>query len=272
MMRNSLMGWCVRGFFLPLNFTSATSLIDHFRGKEAMLFDLDWAHKVHYIDPMIFAALVIAIIPGYFFSARILNTSIKKTDHSWFGWMVTMFCYPPVNRGTGSGWFVYHLKNKPLNWITWFDADGTASYIAGSALLVCYFVHYWSEAIFCLRSSHLTNRGVITNGPFRVCKHPVYVGKCIAWFITYLPFLSYSDSLFGNTTVTLAFVAFCFVYIGRSWVEERLLSTDPDYVAYTLWMDKHGWFSFIGRRIPLMSFEYRLKRWNKHRETRPDDF
>ena len=271
-LRNSLMGWCVRGFFLPLNFTSAVFMIPRFRGHEASFMDKNWVEQVQFLDSIIFAMLIIAIIPGYCFSARILNTSVKKTDHSWFGWMVTLFCYPPINRGTGSGWFVYHIKETSQNWVTWFGTEGTAVIITGSALLVCYFVHYWAEAIFCLRSSHLTNRGIITNGPFRICKHPVYVSKCIAWFITFLPFLTYPNVILGNITITLGSFAFCLVYIGRGWVEERLLSTDPDYVAYALWMDKHSWFSFVGRHIPLMSFEYRLKRWNKHRETRPDDF
>jgi hypothetical protein len=195
---------------------------------------------------------------------RIISTDIKKTDQTWFGWMVTFFCYPPINRGTGSGWFVYQVHSIPvLPWITWFGSSGPVSYAVGGILLFTYIVHYWGEAICCMRSSHLSNRGIITNGPFRVTKHPVHVVKCIAWAFTFLPFLS-GDDLRGDIMYGLSFSAFCCVYATRSWIEERLLSTDPTYVAYAMWMEDHSLFRCVGRWFPVMSFAWRLKRWQKN--------
>jgi protein-S-isoprenylcysteine O-methyltransferase Ste14 len=261
--RDGLFAWLVKGFFLPLNLCGVVGLFGGFRGREADILTADWPTLIATLDHMIFAVLLISIIPGYLFSARILGTEIKKTDETWFGWMVTFFCYPPVNRGVGSGWFAYVSHSGSLPWITWFGSDGAASYTVGLVLVFFYLVHYWGESICCLRSSHLTNRGVITNGPFRVTKHPVYVAKCLAWSLIYLPFLTH-NTLRGNITHGLSFLAFCSIYVMRGWIEERVLSTDPDYVAYALWMEDHSLFRFIGRRFPVLSFAWRLKRWQKN--------
>jgi len=262
--RDGLFGWLIKGFFLPLNFDAAVSLIKGFRGKEANIMTADWPGIIATLDHMIFAVLVIAIIPGYLFSMRILGTDLKKTDQTWFGWMVTFFCYPPINRGTHSGWFSYeHYVGSVFPWVAWFGSAGAMSYTAGIALLFFYLVHYWGESICCMRSSHLSNRGIITNGPFRLTKHPVYVVKCFAWTVTFLPFLS-QNTLRGDLSHGLSFFAFCGVYFMRGWIEERLLSTDPDYVAYALWMEEHSLFRFMGRRFPILSFAWRLKRWQKN--------
>jgi hypothetical protein len=49
----------------------------------------------------------------------------------------------------------------------------------------------------------------------------------------------------------------------RAWVEERLLSEDPAYVDYGMWMDRHGLLSPLGRWMPFFSYEWRLKRWQR---------
>jgi hypothetical protein len=35
------------------------------------------------------------------------------------------------------------------------------------------------------------------------------------------------------------------------------LSRDPDYVAYALWMERHGLFRFVGRLPLLRALRYR---------------
>lgn len=260
-LRTGLFGLMVRGFFLPLNFCAAVVLLDGFRTTDIHTLHR-WPSIVSYLDKTIFAVLIFSIIPGYVFGSRLLGTSLKKVDQTWFGWIVTFFCYPPINRGTGTGWFLYHIKGQPIPWITWFGSNGTASIAAGSFLILFYLIHYWGEAICCMRSAHLSSRGIITNGPFRLCKHPVYVAKCLAWSITYLPFIN-STSLHTNVIMTVGFLGFCSVYVLRGWIEERLLSTDPTYVAYAMWMEEHSMFRFLGKKIPFFSFKWRLERWNR---------
>ena len=260
--RNGIFGWIVRGFFLPINVGGVAPLLKTFRGKETQLLTSGWPEQIDMLNHMIFALLVISIIPGYLFGLRLLNTTIKKVDQTWFGWGVTLLCYPPMSRGTGVGWFLFYTNASVLPWVSCFGAEGVGSYVVGSILLLTYFIHFWAESIFCLRSSHLTNRGVITNGPFRFCKHPVYVIKCIAWGIIYLPFLA-GHGVISCISLTVCYLAFCGVYVLRSWIEERILSTDPDYIAYALWMDEHSLFRCVGQKIPWMSFAGRLQKWNK---------
>ena len=62
---------------------------------------------------------------------------------------------------------------------------------------------------------------------------------------------------------TLLWGGTCVIFFFRAWVEERLLCDDPDYVAYALWMDRHGLFARLGRKIPFLTFEWRLQRWRK---------
>ena len=49
----------------------------------------------------------------------------------------------------------------------------------------------------------------------------------------------------------------------RALAEEKLLAADPDYVAYGLWMDKHGIFRKLGEICPVFSFGWRLEHWRK---------
>lgn len=260
MVRDELAALFVKGFFLPLNLSGAFPLIARYRSVSDKLWDLPWPQMVQNLDRLIFACLLIAIIPGYVFNSRLLGTEVRKTEQSWFAWGVTMFCYPPINRGSGSGWFTYHPSGEV--WTDLFGVAGMASQIVGVLLLIFYVMHYWGESICCLRSSHLTNRGIITNGPFRLTKHPVYVAKFGAWLLVYFPFAA-TDSFMGNVRASLAFSAFAAVYFARGWAEERLLSNDKTYVAYALWMDKHSVFSWVGRVWPLLSYQWRLEHWRK---------
>jgi protein-S-isoprenylcysteine O-methyltransferase Ste14 len=266
--KSALFGWIVKGFFLPLNFSSAAWYLKGPKARAGKIFEVPWWDAVNIAEMAIFFALVIAIIPGYLFSSRLLETTNKTVEQTAFAWVVTLLCYPPINVGSWAGWFNYHPRHQPSNmpWVQWTQSVDWLAYLAGATILLMGLVHYWGEAITCLRSSHLTNRGIITNGPYRFCKHPVYVSKCIAWFIIFLPFLQ-GDGILGSLRLTIAFLAFCVIYALRGWVEERLLSKDPDYVTYALWIDQNGIFAWVGRLIPAARFSWRLEFWRCKSET-----
>jgi hypothetical protein len=263
---SGLFGWLVKGFFLPLNFTGLVNLLNQFRQTEARILVVPWPQAEFILDQMIFAVLVAAIIPGYFFSSRLLGTHIRKVDQSWFGWAVTLSCYPPLLSGVFDQWFNYHPYATRQPWLTpWASMTGSLpalSYAVGSTLLLLELIHYWGEATFGLRSSNLTNRGIITNGVYRFCKHPIYLVKCIAWFVIWLPPFK-GVTILGGIRLTLLWGCVCGIYMLRAWVEERLLSDDPDYVDYALWIDRHGLFAWAGRAVPALSFRWRLERWQK---------
>jgi protein-S-isoprenylcysteine O-methyltransferase Ste14 len=271
-LRAGLFAWLVKGFFLPLNFTALVGLLGQFRQAEGQILIASWPQAEFIIDKMIFAMLIAAITPGYLFSSRLLGTEIRKVEQSWFGWAVTLSCYPPLLSGVFDQWFNYHpyVTRPPwlAPWAIVSDSLPALSYAAGGLILALELIHYWGESIFSLRSSNLTNRGIITNGAYRFCKHPVYLAKCIAWFVIWLPPFE-GGTVLGGARLTLLWACVCGIYMLRGWVEERLLSDDPDYVAYALWIDRHGLFAWAGRAVPALSFHWRLERWRK-RSTRSD--
>ncbi|HEX4211052.1 MAG TPA: isoprenylcysteine carboxylmethyltransferase family protein, partial [Candidatus Binataceae bacterium] len=68
------------------------------------------------------------------------------------------------------------------------------------------------------------NRGVVSGGPFRLVRHPVYLG----WLILTVGFTT-ANPISSNLLVTLIILPFMFARIEQ---EEIVLETDPQYRAY----------------------------------------
>ena len=211
---------------------------------------------------MLYVALLAAITPGYLFSSRLLATYVRKCDRTALGWIATLSCYAPLSVPVFGRWLNYRSPNSAGDqpWAMELAGWQTASLVVGCAIICLELVHWWGEASFGLRASNLSNRGIVTTGPYRFCKHPIYLSKCFGWALIYLPFAGHGIE---SVRSTLLFAGVCAIYAARSYAEERLLSTDPDYVRYALWMDNHGVFSALGRRVPLLKFENRYARWHE---------
>jgi protein-S-isoprenylcysteine O-methyltransferase Ste14 len=69
------------------------------------------------------------------------------------------------------------------------------------------------------------NRGVKIGGPYRVVRHPMYAG----YILTQVAFLLTYPSLWNAAVYVVAFA----FQIGRILAEERVLSRDPSYQAFT---------------------------------------
>lgn len=260
----ALLGWAVRAMFLPLNFMALITFIGRFRGNEHKILDAPWQEAEYYLITMLSGLLAAAIVPGYLFSSRLLGTHIRKVDATLAGWLATLSCYPPLLAivfTQGLNFYPYMERVRwAAPWATELADFPPAAMAAGAMVLLLEAVHYWGEAAFGLRASNLSNRGIITNGPFRFCKHPIYLVKCVIWFL-WMPFLA-GDTVLQNIYLTLMWAGTCAIYGARAWVEERLLSDDPQYVDYALWMDRHGMFAWAGHFCPFLRFEWRLTRWS----------
>jgi protein-S-isoprenylcysteine O-methyltransferase Ste14 len=69
------------------------------------------------------------------------------------------------------------------------------------------------------------NRGVVTAGPFRIIRHPIYLG----WFILTVGYVM----AYPNVLNALAVIGTLPFMMWRIDLEEKLLCEDPSYRAYT---------------------------------------
>ena len=261
--------WIVRCIFLLINFFSATYLLSSIRTSTLRLGDT-FVEKVINLDGLIFTLILFSILPGYVFASRLIQTEVKKIDRSWFGWTVTLAAYSPINAAVFTSWMGYtsspELRAAYEGVPAWAYAAGDSAamlYALGALIILTALLHLWSEALLGIRSANLSMRGVITTGPFRMTKHPVYVSKCLQWACIYLPFFGVLGFL-NILQASILFILVCVLFAARSLAEEKLLAQDPDYVRYALYMDSKSWFAFVGRLLPFMRFEWRYEFWKRN--------
>lgn len=266
---DGVLEWIVRCIFLLINFFSATYLLSSIRTSTLRLGDT-FVEKVINLDGLIFTLILFSILPGYVFASRLIHTEVKKIDRSWFGWTVTLAAYSPINAAVFTSWMGYtsspELRAAYEGVPAWAYAAGESAailYTLGALIILTALIHLWSEALLGIRSANLSMRGVITTGPFRITKHPVYVSKCLQWACIYLPFFGVLGFL-NILQASILFILVCVLFAARSLAEEKLLAQDPDYVRYALFMDSKSWFAFIGRLVPFMRFEWRYEFWKRN--------
>lgn len=266
-LRDQVIVWLIRGFFLPINFCELVLTLGTLRGH--LLTDLSgpWAVSEYYALIMLYGIIIAAVTPGYLFGTRLMRTETSAVSHSWFGWAVTLACYSPFVGAVFGGWLDYNPGTPSPAWLTpWvahLQSIPVAFALVGALIFVLTLIHLWGEAHFNLRSSNLANRGIITNGAYRFSKHPVYASKCIAWLLIWLPFAS-GISPVDDARLTVLWLGVCAIYAMRALAEEELLASDPTYVAYALWMDEHSVFRALGRMFPPLTFRFRLSYWQRH--------
>jgi protein-S-isoprenylcysteine O-methyltransferase Ste14 len=95
-------------------------------------------------------------------------------------------------------------------------------------------VYAWATLALGLRASNLTNRGIVTTGPYRWIRHPAYVAKNLSWWIGATPlFLKFACTDPRRLVpAILGTAAWSGIYVLRALTEERHLGSDPDYQAY----------------------------------------
>lgn len=265
--RDAVIIWLIRGFFLPINFVELARTIGAFRGREFSLLSGGWVPGEYYLLLMLYALIIAAVTPGYLFGSRRIRTQTTLVSHSWFAWAVTLACYSPFETAFFVNWFDYNPVSPNPAWLEPWAAHLSVVPVAlaavGAAILLLTLVHLWGEAQFGLRSSNMSDRGIITAGPYRFTKHPVYAAKCAAWLLIWMPFAS-GAGLVDDLRLTVLWAGVCVIYGLRALAEEQLLAADPVYVAYARWIDRHGAFWLLGRIFPPLSFEWRLAYWRAH--------
>jgi protein-S-isoprenylcysteine O-methyltransferase Ste14 len=176
---------------------------------------------------------------GYHTEAGFLRSEVRYVETTLPGLAACLVCYGPFNLMTGA--LLGPSNDNPLilfrgelhHPLTWV--------LRGLAVLALLLLTAASFSLFT-KASNLTNRGIVRHGPYRWVRHPGYVGKNLFWLLTVLPLFFAGD--FSNPAFSLGqhllyclgrmtgFMGWCSIYVLRALTEERLLSRDPDYVAY----------------------------------------
>ncbi len=253
------LGWLVKGFFLPIMFGDVVNNIGFFRAANWHITEMGFLNSYNLLFSMFINLELIFVAAGYLFTCRIFDSQIRDVERTFFGWMIALMSYSPFL----SLFYVRYLNYSVSGggWTNMIGAHPTLLSIWGTVILCLLAFHMWCDACFGLRFSNLTNRGIITNGPYRFSKHPAYVIKSIRWWLVSVPF--FAISIPEGIRLSLLLLLVDLVYTLRSYAEERLLSRDATYVAYARWMERHGALRFLGKRIPVFSYEWRLAKWRK---------
>lgn len=236
--------WFIKGFFTPYLFLILVRYVESF-------FLFDWkplsfiAFYYHLLDLMYMIDVIYGVL-GYILTCRLLDTHIRSTDSTILGWVVCLICYGPFYSYFGIGLLNY---DDGFQWDQWFAFSPFFYYFYGIAILFLSLVYALATVAFGYRSSNLTYRGIITDGPYRFTKHPAYLCKTLSWWLISLPFFSVEGPLTALKH-TFNLVLISAVYYLRAKTEENHLYQYPEYVAYADWIKKHGVFSFITKRFP----------------------
>lgn len=229
-------GWIIKGFFLPLMFGYFCYSL-----QELQSFDLSSEYQFTKIFGLLYVLaylfdLSVSTI-GYVSTIRPLDTHIRSTNPTALGWIVAIVCYAPFWPFIIVNFLNY---NDDLEWGKWLWNNTILYSIWGTLILMCLFGYVSATAQFGCRFSNLTNRGIITSGPYRWTKHPAYISKNISWWLIAIPFISSDDSFTTAFRNCLLLACVNGIYYLRAKTEEKHLYQDPVYVKYAVWISKNG--------------------------------
>ena len=247
-----LLGWLIKGFFLPLMFTylcrDLTSLYGY---KGGQLSSFKGIYDFLYF--FLFFTDVGLVSVTYLLSLRVTDTHLRSSEPTMLGWVVALACYDPFWGLIGRQYLAY---DNGLSWGAWLGNQPWLYGIWGTAILLLLAIYVWATVAFGGRFSNLTHRGIITSGPYCFTKHPAYWSKNLSWWLISVPFLV-NDSVWVTLRHCTLLLMLNGIYFLRAKTEERHLSLDPDYVQYARWIDRHGLLRALNR-WPLVGW---LARW-----------
>ncbi len=244
------LGWLVKIFFLPLMFGWFYKKVLFFQSADIstiftsfkIFFDTTFS-LLFYIDLLI-------VTVGYILTLRVFDSHIRSTEPTFLGWFVALQCYTPFWPFFEEKYLAYHTES----WSGWLANFPILYSVCGVLILLLTGIYVWATIPFGIRFSNLTHRGILTNGPYKYCKHPAYISKNLSWWLISLPFLS---TVGPQEAIkhSLLLLLVNFVYFMRARTEERHLSWDPDYIAYAEYIEQKGIFSWIGKQLPIIKFK-----------------
>ncbi|KUY83213.1 isoprenylcysteine carboxylmethyltransferase family protein [Burkholderia sp. RF4-BP95] len=240
--REMLAGWGVKAFFLPLMTVYLSKDADHLSASlaNALHAPMTLATFVFLYDLSFTMDLMFGTV-GYLCTFRILDSHVRTVEPTTLGWVAALMCYQPFWSLISNNYIRYEGS---LFWDNWLLSAPTLRVIWGAAIILLLMTYALSTISFGLRFSNLTNRGIITSGPYRFTKHPAYITKNLSYWMVSVPFVEPLGWQVGLMHCA-GLVAVNLIYYTRAKTEERHLMRDPDYRAYAEWIAQHGLFARI---------------------------
>ena len=232
-----LRGWAVKGFFLPFMLAIVPPVFAQVVRADALAVVADPVALTAVLTGFMFTVDVAIATAGYLLTLRPLDSHIRSANPFAGAWAAALICYPPFVLMDMGGPLDYHPGTRDWTW--WLAAHPVLLWGWGAVLVVLTAIYAWATMAFGLRFSNLTNRGILTHGPYRWSRHPAYLAKNLYWLAATLPFLSVGSWIDGVRSCVLM-GAVAGIYYWRARTEERHLLLDADYRAYHAWMSRHG--------------------------------
>lgn len=233
----------VKVFYVPIMSSWTVNNIIH-AGNLCRSFTWDFhsindflVHSMILVDVFVFAVAYIVELPQ-------LKNGIRSVEPTLFGWVVCLICYPPfrdlsfqyLNIPLSNLWQTSSLQMAalPFNDFSFQVVDiplgdvrqGGSLFWTRFALVIVtilWAIYLWATIALGWKASNLTNRGIVSSGPYRYVRHPAYFSKLSLWLI--------SSIFLGEQTLSTV-MGLILIYSMRAWTEERHLSLDPEYVSY----------------------------------------
>jgi len=246
-----ILGWLVKGFFVPLMFVNVVRTVAYVRGVQFDTMFMQFAYTFNFSWEVLFLVDTALAAVGYALTLRVFDAHIRSTEPTVSGWAAALICYEPFWTFFYGAYFTYNADE--FYWGHWLQNSPALYSIWGVAILLLLFLYMLSHTAFGIRFSNLTHRGIITNGLYRYSKHPAYVAKNALWWLVAVPFVvthGVADAL--RDCVMLGVVNL--IYYARARTEERHLSWDPVYVQYALAMNERSIFAPLARVFPALRY------------------
>ena len=228
----SLLFYAVKLFFTPV-------MTNFLIGNTSSLFGLFSTISMYYrtnpfqitkipltkiLYPLIFSLILVLdtfiFSLGYIFESPLLKNVVKSVEPTALGWLVALMCYPPTNDLTGKvlGWYTNDFANF---------GNVNINIITGFISLLLFGIYVWASVALGFKASNLTNRGIVSSGPYKYIRHPAYASKNLSWWLMGIPLIR----IYGFIAV-LSLVLWSFIYFMRALTEERHLMKDEAYAEY----------------------------------------
>lgn len=250
-LKNYFLGWLVKVFFLALMFTYLVDNTGYLLSNAFSSAKNDFPTFYDYLHNLLFSIDLLYVSAGYMLTLKIFDSHIRTTEPSLFGWVVALHCYQPFWSLFSNSYISYDDGYFWGNML----ADHYELYkIYGTIILLLITIYVLSTVVFGIRFSNLTNRGIITNGPYRLMKHLAYISKNLSWWLISVPFIS-SAGIGVALRHCLLLLILNLIYYLRAITEERHLSLDPKYVEYATAMNEKGIFKKLYKFLPFLKYD-----------------